>query len=204
MADLDIAAMDAAQKLEFAQAVGSISLAKGSILAPTPAVILSLPAGYSCFILRTQGMNASAGSQITFAVGDEGIEGEFYKDDVDFTGYDVTYHAINKGISDTAPSLSFFEDGYGYIQDIGGMSGITVMDIYPGSASEPFHSHSRFSYWTGGLIDPESPVSATNKNVIAEYATTYNKEAVRMNAFRLCGVGAANLTTGNYALIGVA
>jgi hypothetical protein len=53
--DLDIAAMDAAQKLAFAQATGSVLLSSGSISSPVASFELALPTGYVSFLLELYG-----------------------------------------------------------------------------------------------------------------------------------------------------
>jgi hypothetical protein len=137
MMAINIAAMDAAQKLEYAQATGSVLLASGSISSPTVTVELALPTAYKSFTLELRGMQADGADQFCYRLSFDG--GTTYSDE---SNYKMS--RIYEAFSVTAPdplntvALSNYSDTMGYlIFRIDGDPATSSSDtiIHPGSAS---------------------------------------------------------------------
>ncbi len=198
MADLDIAAMNASQKLAFAKAAGSIVLDGYDISAPVDNFIFELPAGYDDFLLSARNVSITGGGLVTFAFGDEGVEGEFYKDDETFLGYQIILDAVRVTTPDADPVLSAgaYEDGYGQLLSLFGGDGAVgkfEATIDPGSGSSYAMCHSEGMAY-------KAPLNQT----LVRKGNVFTTEQVRMNALRICvpvGEGRA-IVSGSFTLVG--
>lgn len=136
MADLDIAAMNAAQKLAFAQATGSILLAAGAVANITD---ISLALGYEKFRLELQGVVMDAADQISYRFSSDGgvtlHDGSSdYRVAIFSCGYTAgTITPASLGFTDSQGALIY--DAFQGGDPLLASSGMCSATIWPGSST---------------------------------------------------------------------
>lgn len=200
MADIDIAS-PGGNAASLKAALGSLGMTEFcdsfDVSSPVNSFILALPSGYQDFIFTGRNVATSSGSLLSFAFGDEGIGGSFYKDDETFLGYQIIRETLAVFTPDTDPIVSAgsFEDGYGYMMSFrAGEGAVGMFDavIYPGSATSYAMCNS------SGL----SYKNATSQALIRN-GSIFTTEQTRMDALRICHTSAEGfINSGSFALWG--
>lgn len=208
---IDIAAMDATQKLAFAQAVGSIKLAGGSISSPVSHIDIALPSGYETFIFELRAFKTSlAGFNgiIAFALSaDDGAT--FLNDTVNFVSYissgSYTNPQIASGIfSAGTVANNSGTDSLGYIDEQAAAEfRSSTWHLYPGDADKP-----------AALYGQAQSVLRTDANNLSANWTAasviFNADPVTYNLIRIkpyddgfAAPGTGTILSGSYTVIGV-
>ncbi len=193
MADLDIAAMDAAQKLAFARAVGSVILANVEVSAPEHELIIAIPDGYFRFGLDAL-FTVDAADSIYFQFSTDGGS-TYHSGETDY----LTVVNIANGVSAIVS-----EDGGPYSTGIpiivGDHSLMTTRPatfsalVYPGGDSR------NASVWnSAGSFRP-----STSQPHIEWWYTSLEVTTTRVTHMKIIApnAGADNFTGGYYSLIG--
>jgi hypothetical protein len=183
---IDIAAMDAATKLAYAQALGSVLIASGSISAPTAFVDIDLPSSYNRFLISLADFDLSSDAAFGYLAAGFSADGgsTFYCDTDNFDTYGYTGYSVNGGslvgsgdiAQDSLMNLSL------------GLSGPQDIDllIYPGSASRTLRmvmERSVDGYAVNGSFGLQRTLNFLNPE--ATLPPTY----ARMNLIRLSPYG---------------
>ncbi len=169
-------------------------LAAATILpgAPVVAIKLALPTTHFDFRLTFRNFFVTSGQYLLFALGDEGVDGDFYKDDEEFLGYFIGIRGNNA----TTALYSETEDGYGWFTPsvmLALGTGVQVIDatIDAGSASSP------------AIVQSEGIASVQGNLATASWrvSSLFYPENGPMNAIRICGQDGSQLH-GTYVLEG--
>lgn len=123
---IDIATMDTATKLDYAEAVGLVRLSKITVSSPVPYVNISLPTGYVIFQVIGQGVTFDVGDGLVYVFSPDGGT-TFYNDDTENA---ESYW--NAG-TDKNGAAYLVKDSVGDFTPGGGTgTNNFVMDIFPG------------------------------------------------------------------------
>lgn len=181
-------------------------LTSGTIDSAVDAFILALPSGYSSYqlVFTSFDIDETAAGYLTYAFGDEGVEGDFYKDDETFLGYNIAQQRWGSAFGNLGvpgENIGATEDGYGYLVQFLNAnpdeqrSTQLVVEINPGSAAEYAHTSAKCSF--------RELSSAVIQVGVTEAVCVFNQEKTRMDAIRLCtAFDGGQITAGTYQLYG--
>jgi hypothetical protein len=124
---INVASMNAGQKLSYAQAVGSVKISSGSISSPVESFDVTLPSGYKRFIFEMHSVSMDPADTLAVMFSyDSGVS--FLGDDTNFDTY-----AYSDGIAPSGNSTLVLASSAQESADV--LARVSI-DIVPGSASE--------------------------------------------------------------------
>jgi hypothetical protein len=213
---IDIAGMDAAQKLAFAQAVGSVKLAGGMISSDVPYADIALPSGYGMFkLLVTRFFTVKDNSGNTPPSSGDNIAAQFSFDggtaflgDLDnFDSYQLATTFPPAGPFPATPNYYVLSDAAMGVGVSGGqvnklVSSMCEMTISPGDSEDFAQLYFWATSWYGNITPQYSNVNVGWAGI--NPGATIAPTPARANFIRVgteYGVTAQALTTATFCYI---